>query len=338
MFMCHVTVSFLPHYCLLALFIVSSLILLYFLRYFHRYLFSMSSLMCVGADKFCFVCGKFTVARNSKNISDSIVQAYEFYFSKQFIKNVWWAPKIICTCCYNGLQNWANKKRNSMSFGVPMIWSNPSRHHPAECYFCINNATNHRAKYVKKIVQKSSPHASIPKPHSEDVPIPKRISNQSNNSGENPPELDVAPPETVSYVASTVDHEVNYPQLISQKLFNDLVRALKLSIHLAEVLGSRLKQWNLLEPGVKHTDQRRRQEGLKVFFSENETKSSGFCSDIFGLMEYMYIVYDPDEWRLFIDSSKSSLKAVCYYITVICYHPSPFSTPSRPKKILTAWN
>lgn len=272
----------------------------------------MSSQTCDGANKFCFVCGKFTVARSSKNISDRIIEAYEFYFSMQFIKNVWWAPKIICACCYNGLQNWANEKRESMSFGVPMVWSNPTRHHAAECYFCINNAHGHRTKTLKKLVQKSSPYASIPKPHSDDIPVPRRpdMHTSLNSIGNNPPEIDVEPLETVSYVASTVDHEVNFPQLISQPRFNDLVRDLKLAIYLAELLGSRLKQWNLLEPGVKVTDQRTRQEEMKQFFAENEAKSSGYCNNIRGLMEFMNIVYDPDEWRLFIDSSKSSIKAV----------------------------
>jgi hypothetical protein len=35
-----------------------------------------------------------------------------------------------------------------------------------------------------------------------------------------------------------------------------------------------------------------------------------YCSDIFGFMEKFNIEYDVNEWRLFIDSSKRSLKAV----------------------------
>jgi hypothetical protein len=34
-----------------------------------------------------------------------------------------------------------------------------------------------------------------------------------------------------------------------------------------------------------------------------------YCSDVFGLMEKFDIEYDVNEWRLFIDSSKRSLKA-----------------------------
>jgi hypothetical protein len=35
-----------------------------------------------------------------------------------------------------------------------------------------------------------------------------------------------------------------------------------------------------------------------------------YCSDVFGLMEKFNIEYDVNEWRLFIDSSTRSLKAV----------------------------
>jgi hypothetical protein len=38
-----------------------------------------------------------------------------------------------------------------------------------------------------------------------------------------------------------------------------------------------------------------------------------YCSDVFGLMEKFNIEYDVNEWRLFIDSSKS-LKVVLLHI------------------------
>ena len=36
----------------------------------------------------------------------------------------------------------------------------------------------------------------------------------------------------------------------------------------------------------------------------------GYCNDIPELFESIDINYDPDDWRLFIDSSKESIKAV----------------------------
>jgi len=45
-----------------------------------------------------------------------------------------------------------------------------------------------------------------------------------------------------------------------------------------------------------------------MFYTENESVS--FCKDVCGLMNELTLQYEPKEWRLFIDSSKSGLKAV----------------------------
>ena len=35
-----------------------------------------------------------------------------------------------------------------------------------------------------------------------------------------------------------------------------------------------------------------------------------YCHNVAGLLQAMACIYDPTEWRLFIDSSKASLKCV----------------------------
>ncbi len=59
---------------------------------------------------------------------------------------------------------------------------------------------------------------------------------------------------------------------------------------------------------VNITDQRTRHETFSTFF----TKEDGlcFCNDIKGMFEEIGISCIPSEWRLFIDSSTKSLKAV----------------------------
>ena len=47
----------------------------------------------------------------------------------------------------------------------------------------------------------------------------------------------------------SLQHE-SAPLFINQEHLNDLVRDLYLSKEKAEILGSRLQQWNLLEPGT----------------------------------------------------------------------------------------
>ena len=51
----------------------------------------------------------------------------------------------------------------------------------------------------------------------------------------------------------------------------------------------------------------REKDLIQFFFIEIDLN---YCNDIDGLMVAVSITHDPDEWRLFIDSSKASLKAV----------------------------
>jgi hypothetical protein len=76
----------------------------------------------------------------------------------------------------------------------------------------------------------------------------------------------------------------------------------------AEILASRLKGWNLLQHGTKVYFFRNRHDEFKCFFSQENDLV--FCSDICSGMEAVGHQHNTPEWRLFIDSSKVSLKAV----------------------------
>jgi len=89
---------------------------------------------------------------------------------------------------------------------------------------------------------------------------------------------------------------------------NDLFRELELSKSKAELLGSVLKQWNLLEKNIRISSFRSRHQQLVPFFGKEDALV--FCYDVDGLMNALGIKYDQQKWRLFIGSSKPSLKAV----------------------------
>ena len=98
------------------------------------------------------------------------------------------------------------------------------------------------------------------------------------------------------------------PHFLSYGDLQDLARDLNLSKEKSELLGSRLKQWNLLQKGVSITSFRKRHADLAPYFRlEGDTC---YCNDINGLMESMDQQYEASEWRLFVDSNKTSLKAV----------------------------
>ena len=95
----------------------------------------------------------------------------------------------------------------------------------------------------------------------------------------------------------------NEPHLLTQEDLN-----LKLSKEETEHLGSRLKGWDLLRQDTKLCSYRVRHEVFKDFFSLED--GVVFCNDVCSVMEVLAHENNPDQWRLFIDSSKVSLKVV----------------------------
>lgn len=70
-------------------------------------------------DKFCYICGKFTMQDRRRRISELDKEIYEFYFGMSFFQKVNWAPDSICTVCQNALHDWWSQKRASMPFASP---------------------------------------------------------------------------------------------------------------------------------------------------------------------------------------------------------------------------
>ena len=90
---------------------------------------------------------------------------------------------------------------------------------------------------------------------------------------------------------------------------NDLIRDLDLSKESSELLASRLKEKNLLHQGTQVTLYRYKEQEFQQFFCEKN--GYVFCPNVEGLLLAMGVPnYNPSDWRLFIDSSKRSLKCV----------------------------
>ena len=97
--------------------------------------------------------------------------------------------------------------------------------------------------------------------------------------------------------------------LFNQEEFSNLIRDLNLSKELSELLASRLNDRNLQQHGTKNTFYRTTDDEFLRFFEE--LQGFVFCINIPGLLLKLIVnEYKPEEWRLFIDSSKRSLKCV----------------------------
>ena len=193
-----------------------------------------------------------------------------------------------------------------MAFAVPMVWREP-QNHTTDCYFCMTNITGLNKKNKHNIVYPDCDSALKPVPHDVENPVPvppSDIDIQTDDDEDSDDDrVDDAGDELYA-----VESEDKLPHLITQEELNDLVRDLSLSKEKAEILGSRLQEWNLLQEGTKISHFRDRHSALAAFYRmENDIC---FCTDIDGLMSELGYKHEVDEWRLFIDSGKISLKAV----------------------------
>jgi hypothetical protein len=104
------------------------------------------------------------------------------------------------------------------------------------------------------VVYPNIPSALHPVLHSEGISVPEpqkefTINSDDEDEGESTsgsPEPPVSAEPHVSHGRSSVPQ----PHILTQDKLNDLVRDLELSKSKAELLGSRLKQWNLLKKNV----------------------------------------------------------------------------------------
>jgi len=266
----------------------------------------MNRRLCINhPDNFCYVCGQFSPHYQRKNISRRLKTAYKHYFGCQLgDQDKTWAPHVCCTVCYSGLTQWLNGKRKKMPFAVPMVWREPTNHH-SDCYFCLTNIVGFTKKNKSKIVYPDCPSAIKPVPHDLENPVPIPPSMSEADDDESSDEECVTADVDELYDPEPDEEK---PHLLTQEDLNDLITDLSLSKEKAELLGSRLKQWNLLRKGTKISVFRDRHTNLASFYQMEEGVC--FCADIDGLMCELGYEHVSEEWRLFIDSSKASLKAV----------------------------
>ena len=181
-------------------------------------LYHMQELCCKNnPDSFCYVCDVFSPQKQRQKISSAIREGYEICFQiKPKNGKKYWIPNSCCSTCVISLRS---VYRGDFDHLFRFIYS--SKWKDSIIYPNVSSVT--KATY--------NPKDSI------SGNFTKRKSGETNYSDEN----------------QTMEHEPtrNLPQLFDQKGLNNLIRDLSLSKSEAEILGSRLKERNLLEKDVK---------------------------------------------------------------------------------------
>ena len=147
-------------------------------------------------------------------------------------------------------------------------------------------------------------------PHGNGLPVPEPLDNfamysddegsVSSNSEKQQPSAS----RDEDYLPSTDSSNHN----ITEGELNDLISDFELPKHKAELLASRLQQWNLLHHSVKVTPFCTRNQEFEQFFKTVDYFT--YCKDVDALMDAMRMRHSCEKWRIFIDVSKTSLKAV----------------------------
>jgi hypothetical protein len=273
----------------------------------------MASRGCINnADCFCYICGELTVKKYQRAITSRIKSLYKLYFQCAVgEQDKTWAPHVCCVRCSSGLYTWFKSGR-AMPFAIPMIWRE-QHDHLADCYFCAFSIKGISDKNRKQLVYPSLPSAIRPVPHSLQLPVPVPPTTISSSDSDSDASIsdDVHQPYEPSDASST-------PHIITTGELNDLVRDLKLTKNQSELLASRLQGWNLLNVDARVTYFRKRTADLTHLFTTSGELC--YCNDIPSLFMKLGIEHHTHEWRLFIDASKSSIKAVLLHNGNV--HPS----------------
>ncbi|GFW51877.1 uncharacterized protein TNCV_1188081 [Trichonephila clavipes] len=269
----------------------------------------MATRGCVNSPNcFCYICGSYTVKKQQRNISNFVQKVYFAYLGiKLGDQDKSWAPHVVCSVCVEKLRQCFKGKTKSFHFAVPMIWREP-KNHSDDCYFCSCSVQGFNLKNRKDISYPNIIRSSIRlAPHGPDLPIPSPPVTLDNILDDLDQILHISSDSDDGYDSGTND-----PEPFSQSDLNYLVRDLGLPKDTAEVLGSRLKERHLLNSGVSFSGYRFREKEFVPFFTQEGDLV--FCNNGPAILEMFKIMYELEEWRLFIDSSKRSLKAVLLHI------------------------
>jgi len=121
-------------------------------------------------------------------------------------------------------------------------------------------------------VHPNIPSALSPVPHGEGISVPEppkefTIDSDDEEEGESTSGSPEPPPSTEPHV-SHGRSSAPQPHILTQDELNELVCELEMSKSKAVLLGSRLKQWKLLEKNVRISSFRSRHQQLASFFTK----------------------------------------------------------------------
>ena len=180
-----------------------------------------------------------------------IKKCHEHYFScKVGDQDKSGVAHFCCVTCARLLMVWAKVSR-CVPFIIPMVWRELTDHVSC-CYFFLTGITGVTAKSKHTVQYPTLLYVMRPLPQIVELPVPNPPTNMMLSDSE-------SSDEDVGQANNSMDCDrtfagacsSNEPHMLTQGDLNDIFRDLKLSKKQTELLGSRLKGWNLLRQDTK---------------------------------------------------------------------------------------
>lgn len=239
-------------------------------------------------DKFCYICGVFVTKNQKRPLSESVKRLYEEKFGWKVIVGANFVPSFCCRTCERMLYHWKKGSRNVRMIS-PMCWRKPFDH-TQDCYFCASDLKGFSTK-SKNLIRYPEFGSALP-------PLKRAKLGPGKNK------------EVIAMDSSDSSEEYmpedSKIKPLKQSEVNQLVKKLYLPKDKSEFLCSRLKENGLVDKNVKTTTFRSRNNELKGLFLTENTLT--YCPNISSLLLKVGYPAEPEKYRLFIDSSRSSLK------------------------------
>ena len=204
--------------------------------------------------------------------------AYYAYFGMPMgDQDKMFSPHFCCGSCCSTLEGWLLGIRKYMPFAIPRIWREPVHHHD-DCYFCMVGITKYIGKgKIEKILFFPSILSSIaPVSRSEDLPIPTSPFLEGT----------VEP----KYISSSEEEYISFDEALSwkphfpnQPKLNYLVRELGITKYNADLLASRLREWNLLDPSVRYLST---EKGILILYLSTNLRFPILCVTVLMWMAF----------------------------------------------------
>ena len=256
-------------------------------------------------SRFYYICRHVVLPDRQAKITNFVKKANQANFGDKLEdQDKSFAPHICCKTCVEILRDWRNKKRKSMPFGAPMVWRE-EKDHVTDCYFCMTNLEGINRNNKHHVQYPDDPSAIKSVPHGPGIPVPEpNVTIESSSDSESSDMTDTGD------CGAYRPEEDDQPVPLTQAELIEPTRDLNLSKKSAQLLGCRLREKHLLAPGTTFYRYREREREFRYLFTFDKASSLVYCHNIAGLIEFLGLRYDAVEWRLFIDSSNKSIKAV----------------------------